>query len=302
MNLKKKVIIILGPTASGKTALAVRLAKRVDGEIISADSRQVFCGMDIGSGKDLSEYGPIPHHLIDIRPAGSEYSVSDFQRDALSALSDITSRSKSPIICGGTGHYVKSLLDDYVFESPGTDLSKTLALESLPRDELYRKIKALGLWEQHHWESDSRRRMARAIEKETARSKNPAAAAVFRTSYDPYCFYLAPDRTIQIQKIEKRLKERLASGLVEEVERLISEGVSAERMERYGLEYRWVTRYLRNELSLGEMTEKLAVEIRRYAKRQMTFIRYLQKQGHQLQPIDDPDLFLESMSGLLGGT
>lgn len=300
MSAKTKVFIILGPTASGKTSLAVRLAQRIDGEIISADSRQVFAGMDIGSGKDLEEYGSIPYHLIDIRPAGAEYSVSDFQRDALSALSDIRHRHRVPIICGGTGHYVKSLLDDYPFTSPKTDLSLTGSLEKRSRESLYRQLKSLGLWETHHWSSDSRRRMARAIEKRLldAAVSSPQHAS-FSQHYLPLCFYLQVDRRMLVERIEDRLHARLSSGLLEEVERLLSQGVDPARLERYGLEYRWIARYLTGGVAWEEMVEKLFTDIRRFAKRQMTFIRYLQKTGHAIEPITDVSSFLERAPAML---
>ncbi len=299
MICKIKVVIILGPTASGKTELAVQLAQKTGGEIISADSRQVFKGMDIGSGKDLSEYGSVPYHLIDIRPAGGEYSVSDFQKDAFQALSDISARNHFPIICGGTGHYVKSLLDDYIFANEGTDLPYTQALESLTREELYKRIKSLGLWDLHHWESDSRRRMARAIEKQAGLSKDSRPDPMFNDIYQPLCYYIDTDRKTLIVRIKNRLESRLKSGLVEEVDSLLAEGVSPQRMERYGLEYRWVSRYLRGGIDYDEMFQKLEVEIRRYAKRQMTFIRYLQKKGHRIEPITNPVVFIDKVTSLL---
>jgi len=298
-HYKTKVLIILGPTASGKTALAVKLAEMVEGEIISADSRQVFRGMDIGSGKDLVEYGNTPYHLIDIRPAGGEYSVSDFQHDAHLALSDIRSRKRVPIICGGTGHYIKSLLDDYTFEHNRSDLTITHSLERLTREALYGEIQSLGLWEDHHWESDSRRRMARAIEKHTHSQPATPPSPKFNELYHPLTFYVETERDILISRIESRLGDRLQSGLIAEVEVLIEEGISHQRLERYGLEYKWVSLYLRGELDYHEMFQKLAVEIRRYAKRQMTFIRYLQKTGHPIEPITDPTSFFNRVLNLL---
>ncbi|MFH2129046.1 MAG: tRNA (adenosine(37)-N6)-dimethylallyltransferase MiaA [bacterium] len=291
MGPKEKVIIILGPTASGKTTLAVQLARKIGGEIISADSRQVFRKMDIGSGKDLSEYESIPYHLIDIRPAGDDYSVSDFQRDALSALSDIVSRKAVPIICGGTAHYVKALLDDYRFPAQKTDRAKTQALELLPREALYTRIKSLGLWENHHWEKDSRRRMARAIEKQTLTNFENNPEQSFRDSYTPRVFFTRIERENLLLRVEQRLNQRFQSGLIEEVESLLAGGVSHDRLERYGLEYRWISRYLKGDMNFEEMFQKLLVEIRRYAKRQMTFLRHLQKKGHRLEPVTEPSIF-----------
>lgn len=292
MGHKVKTVIILGPTASGKTALAVQLAKNTGGEIISADSRQVFRNMDIGSGKDLSEYQGIPHHLIDIREAGESYSVSEFQQDAHVALADIARRQAVPIICGGTGHYIKSLLDDYHFTIQKTNLPLTERLESLSRTSLYDKLKSLGLWESHHWESESRRRMARAIEKKTLPQTYGRPKNLFSEAYTHRCFYIQVDRKALIARIELRLKQRMQSGLVEEVQRLLDNGISHHQLERYGLEYRWISYFLRGEIAHQEMFQKLVVEIRRFAKRQMTFIRYLQKNGHLIIPVTDSTDFL----------
>jgi len=299
MTSKVKVIIILGPTASGKTSLAVRLARKINAEIISADSRHVFIGMDIGSGKDLAEYQDVPYHLIDIRPAGDTYSVSDFQHDALSALSDIVLRCKVPIICGGTGHYVKSLLDDYQFTDLKTDLTYTRNLESLSREALFDLIKVLGLWKSRHWEFDSRRRMARMIEKQSVPQTYHNQGQLFTDLYHPRCFYVETERKQLISRIEYRLKHRLQSGLVEEVKNLLDRGVPHHCLERYGLEYRWISRYLKGDLEFQEMHQKLAIDIRKFAKRQMTFIRYLQKKGHRLEPIRDPKTFVTQVTSWL---
>ncbi len=299
MAHKPIVIIILGPTASGKTALAVQLARKIGAEIISADSRQVFADMDIGSGKDLSEYQDIPYHLIDIRRAGDTYSVSEFQHDALAALSDIVHRRKIPIICGGTGHYIKSLLDEYRFTKQGTDLNYTGELESLSREALFNRIKSLGIWENHHWEFESHRRMARAIEKKSFPQTYQDQEKPFRELYRPFCFYIETKRKILISRIEQRLKYRLESGLVEEVKMLLDRGIPHHCLERYGLEYRWVSRYVTGNIEFEEMYRRLSIEIRKYAKRQMTFIRYLQKSGHRLEPVTDPATFIDRITSLL---
>ncbi|MCP4749593.1 MAG: tRNA (adenosine(37)-N6)-dimethylallyltransferase MiaA [Proteobacteria bacterium] len=288
---KTKVVVIMGPTASGKTSLAVRLAEIVDGEIISADSRQVYRGMDIGSGKDLEEYAGIKYHLIDIREAGKEFSVSDFQKEALKSLNKISSKKKVTIICGGTGHYVKALLDDYLFSDPGSNFVLTHSLERLERSELYRRLKDLGLWDQHDWLSDSKRRMARAIEKKQFGEKTPIPRIRFDEYYSARLYYTFIDRQDLRNNIEHRLTHRLKNGLIEEVENLSLQGVAFERLERYGLEYKWVGRFLKKEISHEEMTHKLLVDIGRFAKRQMTFIRYMQKSGHQMIPITDWNSF-----------
>ncbi len=283
---KVKTIIIMGPTASGKTGLAVRLAGEIDGEIISADSRQVYKDMDIGSGKDLAEYGSINYHLIDIVNAGTEFSVSDFQREAIKALHQITSKNKHPIICGGTGHYIKALLEDYEFSYPHSNLDLTGQLESESRDELYRKIKDLDLWDKHHWESDSKRRMARQIEKAMSSGvKPPPLMDRFNDFYLPRIYYISLNRENLKEKINYRLNQRLKEGLVEEVQNLVKSGISFSRLERYGLEYKWISYYLQNKISHREMVDKLTIEIARFAKRQMTFIRYIQKCGFDLIPV-----------------
>lgn len=279
---KKPVIIITGPTASGKTRFAVQLAKAIDGEIISADSRQIFRDMDLGTGKDLDEYEGVPYHLIDILEAGEEFSVSEYQTLALQALESIHSRGKVPVICGGTGYYLKALIEDYQFDSPATDLEYTLSLEQKSYEELYERLKELNLEEQHDWASDSKRRMARAIEKAERETKNLSGEHAFSDCYQSRIYYTHPERPLIRKKIRVRLEQRLNTGMIEEVLALNSNGVSWDRLDRYGLEYKWVGKYLREEINRKEMTEKLHTEICRFAKRQMTFIRYLQKSGHPM--------------------
>jgi len=296
---KQKIIIIIGPTASGKTNIAVQLAHKIHGEIISADSRQVFKGMDIGSGKDLDEYGSIKYHLIDIREAGAEFSVSDFQKHTLQSLHDITSKAKIPIICGGTGFYIKALIEDYQFDKPPSDKTITDPLEKLDRSKLYQMLESLGLWHQHHWESDSKRRIARAIESHLAPAMPVDSKHTFADTYQARIYYKQVDRNDLKSKIIKRLDNRLKQGLIKEVESLLNRNISLERLERYGLEYKWIARYLNNMITYDEMFSKLTVDICRYAKRQMTFIRYLAKQGHLLIPITEGADFFEEIGNWL---
>ncbi len=288
---KKKIVVIIGPTASGKTSMAVKLANRINGEIISADSRQVYRKMDIGTGKDLEEYGSIPYHLIDIINAGDEFTVSDFQTLAHAALHKILTRKNTPIICGGTGHYVKALLEDYSFDSKKTDYAFTTKLEKLDRDILYSQLKELGLWESHHWESDSKRRIARAIEKKITEPCRGKSNFEFKEQYDSRIYFLEIKKSVLKTKIRDRLLSRLDQGMIEEVNALLEEGISHARLERYGLEYKWISHYLRNNINKTELVEKLQVEIGRYAKRQMTFIRYMERCGHLLIPIYEPEEF-----------
>ena len=295
MDQKPQVIILMGPTATGKTGWAVRLAQKINGEIVSADSRQVYRSMDIGTGKDLEEYGPIPYHLIDIVDAGEEFSVSDFQRLAWQALEEINGRNLHPIICGGTGHYIKALIDDYKFVEGKTDLSKSAKLEEESREHLEIRIKDLNLWDQHHWRSDSKRRMARAIEKAVSASGSQSALPRFSDCFDYRIYYIELDRETIKANIYRRLVERLEHGMIEEVKKLIETGISHNRLERYGLEYRYISYYLRGHLSYSDCLKKLHVEISRFAKRQMTFIRYMQKSGHHLEAVSSYQMFERSI-------
>lgn len=288
---KSKVILILGPTASGKTSFAVSLAKEIKGEIISADSRQVYKGMDIGSGKDLDEYDSVPYHLIDIIEPENEFSVSDFQKLSLVSLSKIVNRGSFPIICGGTGHYIKALLEDYVFHIP-SNLRMSQSLEKLSRNTLYAFVKSLGHWTSHHWETDSKRRMARFIEKQLSPSSPERREIRFMDKFSCRLYYRSIEREKLRIRIRQRLMERLEKGLIDEVKNLLDGTTTHKRLERFGLEYKWVSLYIRGSISYDSMVEKLFTEICRYAKRQMTFLRYMEKSGHVLHPISNKTAFL----------
>lgn len=290
----------MGPTASGKTKLAVQLATKTGGEIISADSRQVFKSMDIGTGKDLDEYGDIPYHLIDVVEAGEEFSVSDFQEMTWRVLLELKARSVIPIFCGGTGHYLKSLIEDYQFTHEKSDLEYTLHLEEQPMEYLYQKLKDLGLWEEHHWENDSKRRMARAIEKKLRMKKPLASFPSFKSTFDYRIFYTSTNRDDLKDRIKTRLIQRMEEGMVEEAKELLNQGVSHSRLERYGLEYKFLSRFIKAEISENQLIAKLTVEISRFAKRQMTFIRYMEKNGHEMIPIRNFDELWEDTSEWLG--
>lgn len=293
MDIKKpKLIIILGPTASGKTKLAVSLAQRIQGEIISVDSRQVYRKMDIGSGKDLNEYQNIPYHLIDIIDPSDEFSVSKFQNLATQSIQKIIGRNHTPILCGGTGHYIKALIEDYPFDYPGTDLAKTRKVEHMEREVLYQKLKEAGLWEERDWQQDSKRRMVRALEKNEEIISTSQMVSLFSNQFDYRLYYIQTDRQVVREKIWDRLQQRFEQGMIEEVQSLLEEGISTDRLMRFGLEYKWITRYLEKEVSYDEMNQKLYTDICRFAKRQMTFIRYLQKNGHQITAITDRGNFL----------
>ena len=294
----KKVIIITGPTASGKTALAVQLSKDIQGEIISADSRQVFRKMDIGTGKDLSEYGNVPYHLIDILNPNDEFSVSQFQKLALQSITDIISRGRVPIICGGTGHYIKALIENYPFNEDSTNRQFTEHLEQLGREDLYHLLKKHGLWKSHHWKQDSKRRIARAIEKaQKGEQTTPTLTPGYH--YSTRIYFTKIERHELRKKIKKRLRERLDEGMIDEVTDLIQSGVSHDRLKRLGLEYKWILSFLSGVHSYTEMEKNLYTAICRFAKRQVTFLRYLEKAGHHLRPISSYQSLYTTISGWL---
>lgn len=240
-----KIIVISGPTATGKTALAVKLAQKFNGEIISADSRQVYCGMDIGSGKDLAEYQDIPYHLIDIAdPATETYNLGRFCRDAWQAIGEIHNRNRLPIICGGTALYIAALLDGY--RLPGGALP--------PRNYDTPRIR-----------------------------QNPDAPPSFTPPFviDPLFLGVLYPRITVRDRIEKRLDSRLADGMIEEIQKLHDKKqVSWEKLESFGLEYREIAIYLQGKYSFEEMRNQLLNKIRQFAKRQDIFFRKLEREGH----------------------
>ncbi|NIQ98054.1 MAG: tRNA (adenosine(37)-N6)-dimethylallyltransferase MiaA [Desulfuromonadales bacterium] len=284
------LLVILGPTASGKTALGVQAARALGGEIVSADSRQVFRRMDIGTGKDLAEYAEIPYHLIDIAEPGSEFSVFEFQRRFFEAFSDIRERGKLPVMVGGTGLYLEAVLQGYrmvdVPENP--TLRKELTLQS--DDELRERLLRLRPDQHNVTDLQERERLVRAIEiaegtRAAERDLEPLP------ELKPAVFGLRWERTELRRRIRRRLLERLDQGMVEEAQRLLDAGLSHEALEYYGLEYRYLSRHLRGELNRNDMVQKLAGDIGRFAKRQVTWFRRMERRGtviHWLDPRDEP--------------
>ena len=288
------MITILGPTACGKTELAVSLAAKTGGEIISADSRQVYRGMDIGTGKDLSEYHvdgkQIPYHLIDIEEAGQKYNLFRFQEDFNAAYEDITSRGVQPILCGGTGLYMEAVLKGYALSPvPQEDnLRKKLSTRSLGElKELLIWLKARNGSAMHNeTDVDTVSRAVRAIEIEFHNLRHPVDTRRV-PAVSSLIVGLDVDRDIRRERITARLKARLEEGMVEEVRGLLEkEGITKEDLMYYGLEYKYVTAYVVGEMSYEDMFNQLEIAIHQFAKRQMTWFRGMERRGFNIHWLD----------------
>ncbi len=285
---KYDIITVMGATAGGKTSLAANFAFEFDGEIISADSRQVYRGMDIGTGKDLADYTvngkQIPYHLIDIVDAGYKYNVFEYQKDFLNVYEDINKRHKFPVLCGGTGMYIDAVLKGYKLINVPHDEELKEKLEQKTDEEL---IKILKKNKELHNRSDTsnRKRLIRAVEIALYYEKN----GVIDFSYPvvkSLNIQIVFDRNSRRRRITQRLKERLQNGMIEEVERLINKDVPIETLKYYGLEYKFITEYILGELSYNEMFKKLEIAIHQFSKRQMTWFRKMEKDGFQIYKID----------------
>ncbi len=277
------LLVILGPTASGKTRLGVAAAQQFGGEIISADSRQVFRGMDIGTGKDLAEYGETPYHLIDIVEAGSEFSVFDFQERFCAAFEDIQDRGRLPMLVGGTGLYLDAALRRYrLVKVPQNPVLRT-ELAELDLLELQQRL--LQLRPEQHNTSDlqDRERLVRAIE---IAAGEQDAEPLPLPAIEPLVCGVRWPRSVLRQRITERLKQRLSEGLIEEVASLHESGVSYEALEYYGLEYRLVAQHLQGRLNRNDMFQKLNSAIHQFAKRQETWFRRMEKQGVAIHWLD----------------
>jgi tRNA dimethylallyltransferase len=294
----RNLLVILGATASGKTRLAVALAEQCGGEVISADSRQVFCGMDIGSGKDLHEYGQIPYHLIDILPAGGEYSVFEFQRNFYAVYEEVASRGALPVLCGGSGLYLDAILRGYrMIEVPHNEQLRT-QLAGKSQDELVNELRRLRPELHNSTDLVDRERTLRAIEIATGEDSG-ACSEVPLPSLKPLVLGIRWERDELRRRITERLRQRLASGMIEEVEQLHASGIEWQRLDYYGLEYRYVGAYLRGDLNRNDMFQRLNSAIHDFAKRQGNWFRRMERHGVEIQWLDGAADPLAVASGLV---
>jgi tRNA dimethylallyltransferase len=294
------LITILGPTASGKTSVAAHFAMRINGEIISADSRQIYRGMDLGTGKDLADYSvdgvEIPYHLIDIADAGYEYNVFEYQRDFIKTFEEIQKRGNFPVVCGGSGMYIEAVLKGYkLINVPVNEpLREKLREKSMAElTEILKRYKELH----NTSDIDTVKRAVRAIEIEEYYLVNPA---------EDYCYPeinsliigVKFDRDTRRQRITERLKTRLKEGMADEVKNLIADGIKPETLIYYGLEYKFLALYITGEISYEEMFTRLETAIHQFAKRQMTWFRHMEKNGFIIHWLDGEMPMEEKMKNI----
>ena len=318
----KQLITILGPTASGKTPIAAHLAATIGGEIISADSRQVYRRMDIGTGKDLADYvvrregvrregekesgekerRKVPYHLIDICEPGTKYNLFEYQQDFFDAYQDIRSRGAVPILCGGTGLYIEAVLKGYQLSPVPQNQALRDSLEGKSLEELttvLTDLKARNGSNMHNTtDVDSCQRAIRAIEIETYNLEHPTPRREL-PPVDSIIIGVDIDRELRREKITRRLKARLEDGMVDEVKALLDEGIPADDLIYYGLEYKFVTEYLVGKLSYDEMFTRLEIAIHQFAKRQMTWFRGMERRGFKINWIDATLPMEEKISQIL---
>lgn len=282
------LITILGPTASGKTTFAANLAARLDSEIISGDSRQVYRRMDIGTGKDLADYEvdgkKIPYHLIDIAEPGYKYNVFEFQRDFLNAYLDIRERGKTPILCGGTGLYIESVLKGYKLLPVPENKELREKLQNCSLAELTEMLKSYKTLH-NTTDVDTVKRAIRAIEIEEYYQSQPMEVSAF-PQINSVIIGVDIDREERRRKISARLRSRLDEGMVDEVRAILDSGVSSDDMIYYGLEYKYLTNYIIGNLTYEQMVSELEIAIHQFAKRQMTWFRGMERRGLRINWMD----------------
>ena len=282
------LLTITGTTASGKTQLAAEVAYHIGGEIISADSRQVFRGMDIGSGKDLDDYHvhdvDIPYHLIDIHDAGYEYNLYQFLTDFRRAYDSILLRGHKPILCGGTGMYVDGVVRQYELPDAPIDVEFRESIADKSDEELTARLASM-IKLHNHTDTETRDRLVRALEIQEYKLKHPDSFTKMPDIHHVVIGVLFP-RDVLVNRIEARLRHRIDGGMVEEVDALLRQGVPPERLLRYGLEYRHVTLFLQGRITKEQMFEGLFTDIRRFSKRQMTWFRRMERNGVKINWLD----------------
>jgi len=282
------MITILGPTASGKTRLAALVANKLNGEVISADSRQVYRGMNLGTGKDYNDYivngKQVPYHLIDILEPGEEYNVYRYQQDFFRAYTGILQRGKLPLLCGGTGLYLESVLGAYKMgEAPENDTLREF-LETKSQNDLVAYLASLRPLH-NTTDSRNRKRTIRAIEIASYELEHQAEARSL-PRLNPLIIGITYERQVLRQRITERLKARLEQGMVSEVEELLNKGISTEKLEYYGLEYRYLSQLIAGKISYEEMFRNLNTAIHQFAKRQMTWFRRMERKGFKIHWLD----------------
>ncbi len=291
----KKTIILLGATASGKTKLSARLAYELKGEIISADSRQVYQGLDIGTGKDLSEYiingFRIPYYLIDIISPAEEFNLFEFQTGFYEVYSDLKKRNVLPVVVGGTGLYLESIILNYQLPEapPDQELRNNLQTKSI--EDLQKNLFALKSQLHNKTDIEDKDRLIRAIEIERARLRQPAATSAV-PNLNAAVFGVRWDRSVLRQRITDRLTQRLEMGMIEEIRTLEISGLSWARLDSFGLEYRYVSRYLQGKITYAEMFAQLNTSIHQFAKRQETWFRRMERKGIKINWINGDDYTL----------
>lgn len=302
----QKMITILGPTASGKTSVAAALALRTGGEIISADSRQVYRRMDIGTGKDLADYTigdvHIPYHLIDIADPGTKYNLFQYQQDFHTAYNDIRSRGKLPILCGGTGLYIEAVLGGYSLSPVPQNQKLRESLEGKSLDQLTQMLVQLkqknGSKMHNRTDVDTAQRAIRAIEIETYNLEHPTPERQM-PPVDSLVIGINIDRELRREKITRRLKARLEEGMCDEIRSLIDGGVNPDDLIYYGLEYKFVTEYVLGKTSYEEMFRQLEIAIHQFAKRQMTWFRGMERRGYTIYWIDAAQSMDEKVESIM---
>ena len=292
--MTNNLVVILGPTASGKTSFAVKLANQVKGEIISADSRQIYKGMDIGTGKDLDEYTinkkNIPYYLINILNPKEDYSVYQFRNDFFDCYNKLKKQNKNIILCGGTGLYIESILLDYKIPNIKPDKKLRKFYANMSKVELIEELKKINF---KMYDSDfhtTNRRIIRTIEILKNPIKNDKKDKELNSISNYLVFGIKQDRKNLLESIEKRLEERFNNGMIEEVEELIKNGIGFERLKYFGLEYKMIGEYLFKNIPLDEMKLKLKFAINKFSKRQMTFFRRMEKRGIEINWINKEEI------------